>query len=65
MNGGYGRDTGEIKAARKGTRHPNSLRQGKLSSLTGAPDCTWQSPLPFYEKPTPNGKIDMKSFEME
>ena len=45
-------NTGEIKAARKGTGHPprKADGSGQVSSLTGTPqhtDCIWDLPLPF------------------
>ena len=49
---GPGGNTGEIKAARKGTGHPTSKADGsgQVSSLTGTPQRTdriWD--LPFYQ----------------
>ena len=52
-----GGNTGEIKAAKKGTGHPTSQSQWLSTSvsLTGTPqhmDCIWGIPLPFLMKPT-------------
>ena len=52
---GPGGNTGEIKAARKGTGHPTSKADcsGQVSSLTGTPQRTdriWDLPLPLYTK---------------
>ena len=49
---GPGGNTGEIKAARKGTGHPTSKADGsgQVSSLTGTPQHTnriWNLPLPY------------------